>query len=352
MAGEAPVEQFRATDGLVFSEKDVFLAHQKSLHTLRNKSDERFVVAPGHIGGERFEVASLERCDVLLLDTASQVLLEQLTDCRVFIGPTAGSVNLHDCVGCIITVCGATTVRCNDSKECIINCRVRRGPAITNCTAMHFGPCNGSYPQLAEHMRQAGLEGLLQGAIPDKWDDVDDFSSSSEEGGLGPPPHWHTIDPAWQPEAEEAASFAAGGGGDGEDPDPTTMPPPKPLSPVAVLTVAALLDRFDADLDGAWSYAELNAYQVRIRMMITLLACCDRRNPPRVPVLSCPTQAATGDTQRVADAAEMRSMMQLAGVPTDAEGRLRLAGLLELYTMQERKTAACRPPHPLLTRYI
>ena len=99
-----------------------------------------------------------------------------------------------------------------------------------------------------------------------------------------------------------------------EDDDPSdaawTLPLPgeggrRQLSHGARRVVAALLRRFDADGDGAWSFVELNAFQ-----------------------------AATGDAERLGSAEELVRLFSQHGVPLSEAGALDAASLRALYTLQ------------------
>jgi hypothetical protein len=238
----------------------------------------------------RVSVNSLRGCDVLLLDPCSEVELERLEDCRVFVGACSGTVFLRSCDRCVFTV-AADGVRVRDSDQCVLSLHVREETLLENATNIAIGSFNGSYSRMREHWRAAGLLGsdgsgaVAGGALPRVRD-------AGEEVGRNLPPsarRWRAMGDAGSP--AEWMEEAPGGR--------------RLLGSVARLVISSLLAHFDADGDGAWTYEELNAFQ-----------------------------AATGDPDRLPDAGALEDLMGSHGIPLDARSRLRFPGLLALYEMQ------------------
>ena len=298
MAQPAP-SLLRAPDGRIFTERTAYARHLELLCRLSDAVDQKFVRLPGEVASQSFDVMRLRGCEIVVLDAVAAVSIEDCDMCRIFIGPCAGAVVVRNCRNCIFTLV-SNHLRIKGSTSCIFSAFVQNGPAIEASTGLVFGPLNGTYSQLSQHARAVGLSPLSDAR--NRVHDVVDFSEGSPE--LGDGPHWAAFDAAewdWDEAHEEAEAARRG-----------------PLTPVAILTTAALLDRFDTDGDSAWTFAELNAYQ-----------------------------AATGDDDRVADAADMAAMLAAAGVPLDSHGLLRLHG--------EAAGRRCpplylhpHPPHPLV----
>ena len=267
----------RAPDGRCFTERAAYVRHVELLCRLTDATDHKFVRLPGEVASQSFDVLRLRGCEVVVLDAVAAVAIEDCDTCRIFIGPCAGAVVVRNCRNCIFTLV-SNHLRIKSTTSCIFTAFLQNGPAIEMSTNLTFGPLNGTYAQLQQHARAAGLVALSESN--NRVLEVVDFSEGSAE--LGDAPHWLPLDPAewdWDQVPEEEATRRG------------------PLTPVAMLTTAALMDRFDTDGDAAWTFAELNAYQ-----------------------------AATGDDDRVADAADMSAMLTAAGVPLDSKGLLRLHG--------------------------
>jgi hypothetical protein len=261
----------------VFAERAAYVRHVEQLCRLTDAVDQKFVRLPGEVASQSFDVLRLRGCEIVVLDAVAAVSLEDCDNCRIFIGPCAGAVVVRNCRNCIFTLV-SNHLRVKSSSACIFSAFLQNGPAIEASTGLTFGPLNGTYAQLQQHARAAGLMAIHE--TNNRVFEVLDFSEGSPE--LGDGPHWLPLDPSewdWDQVHEDEAARRG------------------PLTPVAVLTTAALLDRFDTDGDSAWTFAELNAYQ-----------------------------AATGDEDRVADAADMAAMLAAAGVPLDSQGLLRLHG--------------------------
>lgn len=78
---------FTASDGTKFEDRNAWRRYEfETNYTFRNKKDETFMKLPGKIGGQPFDLSDLDNCQVMLLDQSDQVQVDNLTNCRVFIG--------------------------------------------------------------------------------------------------------------------------------------------------------------------------------------------------------------------------------------------------------------------------
>jgi hypothetical protein len=282
---DAPIPEagrtYRAPNGIVFTQADKFRDYMvANFYSFRKRSNEKLVKYPGDLAGQPFEISQLESCTVLILDVTSQVNITGIRNSRVFITPCAGAVFISNAVNCLFSI-ASSQLRVSYSEDCVINAHVQNPPSIEMSRDITFGNFNGLHSLIKQQYRAALLDERIDRTL-----EVVDFSITAVED-LGPLPHWKKIDCAnWSVELNEDEAQAN-------------------LSAAARLAVANLLDRFDADGDGAMDYAELNAYQ-----------------------------AATGDSDRVADAVEMKHMFEAANIPLDPSGKLRYWSLVQLYAMQ------------------
>ncbi|CAE7884823.1 TBCC, partial [Symbiodinium sp. KB8] len=155
------------------------------------------------------------------------VTVDAVQGCRLFIGPTSGSVFLRGPVACHITV-AAKQLRVRDAVGCTIAAHTPSAPAIESSCGLHFLPFNGAYPGIDAHFEAAELD-----PTSNAWSQVYDFS---EDDRSLPAPHWQPL------------SFTSWEGSDG-------CP-----SPAAQLAVGYIFDRFDTDGDGVWGAEDFAAY--------------------------------------------------------------------------------------------
>ena len=94
-----------------------------------NRTGETLRREPGQIGGQAFELGELRDCEVLLLDNCDQVVVENLRGCKVFIGPSSGSVFVRKCTGCTFTI-ACKQFRTRDCADCTISLFVVGDPVI------------------------------------------------------------------------------------------------------------------------------------------------------------------------------------------------------------------------------
>jgi hypothetical protein len=215
----------RAPDGSIFSNRTAFVKHVERLCRIADAADARLVRYPGEVASQSFEVLRLKGCEVVVLDAVAAVAIEDCDDCRVFVGPCAGAVVVRNCRNCLFTFI-TQHLRVKASSNCIFTSFVQSSPAIESSTGLTFGPLNGSYPQLSQHARAAGLAALSDSN--NHVTQVVDFSEGDAE--LGEAPHWLPLDTAeWDWDSAPADAHHGS------------------LTPVAQLTVASLLDRCGVD---------------------------------------------------------------------------------------------------------
>jgi hypothetical protein len=150
-----------------------------------NQKGKTLIKQPGEINGINFALKDLEDCDVFLLDHTSQVLVDRCTNCRLFIGPVAGSFFIRTCVGCVVTVaCRQFRTRdCTDS-EFRLFCSTK-SPIIETSTRLHFTWWNGAYPKLREHAAAAELL-----TATNFYNEIFDFN---EKDATAVAPHWEVL---------------------------------------------------------------------------------------------------------------------------------------------------------------
>lgn len=134
------------------------------------------VKEPGTVNGQQFLIEEVSDCDIFVIDHCTSVQIDACTNCRIVIGPCTGSLFVRDCKNC--TIVGAVqqfrTRDCSDinvylySSTGIVDgslMRVLAGltgsplihtePIIETSSRMHFGCFALTYFSFQHHMDQA-----------------------------------------------------------------------------------------------------------------------------------------------------------------------------------------------------
>lgn len=69
----------------------------KSHYKFRKRENETLIKAPGEIDGKDFLITNCHNCEIYLFDYFEQVFVDDSTNCKVFIGPTRGSIFMREC---------------------------------------------------------------------------------------------------------------------------------------------------------------------------------------------------------------------------------------------------------------
>ncbi|GLI61174.1 hypothetical protein VaNZ11_003463 [Volvox africanus] len=169
----------------------------------RKRTGEILFKPSGSINGNGFMLDTLHDCEVYLLDHTSQVQIDDCINCKIFIGPTDGSVFLRDCRDCILCV-AARQLRTRDCKELDISLYCATQPSIETSTGIVFSCWRGAYPGLTEHFHKARLD-----PTKNTWRQVYDFNRTEDLGA----PHFRldeSVRPWW-------TAPTTGNGGGGQD---------------------------------------------------------------------------------------------------------------------------------------
>eukprot|EP00904_Undaria_pinnatifida_P005521 jgi/Undpi1/2099/HiC_scaffold_12.g05485.m1 len=173
----------RAPDGTEFTDRAEYRKYLfLTQYTFKDRESEILQKLPGEIDGQPFDLTSLNRCEVALLDRSEAVQVDDLTDCRVFIAACVDSVFVRNCVGCVFTV-ACKQLRTRDCTDCEFRLYCKTEPIIETSTRLAFGQFNGAYNEHAEHLRAANL------TTPNLWFGVYDFNDKAKTGK-----NWRLID--------------------------------------------------------------------------------------------------------------------------------------------------------------
>ena len=178
--------KYMAPDGKGFENRTAYRKYLFATYYSFTERDGEFLCkVAGDIDGQAFNLSRLTDCEVQLLDHSDQVLADYLQGCRVFIGPSAGSVFLRNCENCSITV-AAKQLRTRDCKNCRFYVYSKTEPVIEMTEDVEIRRFNGSYEGMDMHFRAANLDRAV-----DNWSKIHDFSKRDKD--LGPEPHYTVI---------------------------------------------------------------------------------------------------------------------------------------------------------------
>ena len=196
----AAAYKYTAPDGKGFNDLSAYRKYLfAKFYSFSNRKGEFLCKKAGDIDGQAFNLSRLTDCEVQLLDHSDQVLADYLKDCRVFIGPSAGSVFLRNCENCSVTV-AAKQLRTRDCKNCRFYVYSKTEPVIEMTEDVEIRRFNGSYEGMEEHFKKANLN-----IHKNMWDKVFDFSKKDKD--LGPEPHFKLnklVPTAWKATGERS----------------------------------------------------------------------------------------------------------------------------------------------------
>lgn len=131
------------------------------------------------------------------MDNCEQVQMDNLKNCRVFLGACASSCFIRDCENCTFyTVC--RQLRLRDIKNSnFYNCTMAE-VHIELSKNVRFGPFNGGYPEHEKHIRAANLD-----TTTNRWYDIFDHNDPGKTHE-----NWSIIpvsdyEPLWFPQGTE-----------------------------------------------------------------------------------------------------------------------------------------------------
>ncbi|OQS02296.1 hypothetical protein THRCLA_05318 [Thraustotheca clavata] len=236
---------FTASDGTEFEDRDAWRQYEfETNYTFKGKKEETLMKLPGQIQGQPFDLADLDNCQVLLLDHCDQVQVDNLVNCRVFIGPSSNSVFIRNCTNCVFTV-ACKQLRTRDCSQCHIFLYSLTDPIIETSNQMIFAPFNGAYHGLRQHFTNAGLE-----PENNHWAQVYDFNDPDKTGE-----NWRTVVEGIEPWTVPLEQIVP----DAESFGHCENPVPLNAQPVAVLAEDSSFQTFSINTSQGEAEAAINA---------------------------------------------------------------------------------------------
>lgn len=140
-------------------------------------------------------LSKLKECTVKICGVPSTVHMDNLQNCKVFIGPVSTSIFIDNCSGSTFIV-ACQQLRVHTTSDCSFYLHVTSRGIIEDCTKLKFAPFKWSYHGIDEHYRHAGLNREIN-----NWDDIGDFNwlASNKKS-----PNWCILDLASRVEVWDA----------------------------------------------------------------------------------------------------------------------------------------------------
>jgi len=100
--------------------------------------------------------AHLSNVHVTVAHTLTALRINDVRDCKFWVGPVAGSVHIENATDCVFIV-ASRQIRIHSSKKCTFYLYVLSNPIIEYSTALQFSPYTLHYPRLRQQMLSSGL---------------------------------------------------------------------------------------------------------------------------------------------------------------------------------------------------
>lgn len=124
-----------------------------------NNLTEPLIKKPGEIDGQMFDIGDCANSTLIIMDNCEQVQIDQVKNCRIFIGACASSIFIRNCENCVFyTSCRQLRLRevLNSTFYIYSMSEVH----IEESTSLQFAPFNGGYPEHSKHLQAANLDPL------------------------------------------------------------------------------------------------------------------------------------------------------------------------------------------------
>ena len=73
------MNEYRATDGTVFTSRDAYKKHEMEKYTFRDRTFSKLIKEVGSIQGQPFDIGNCKNSTLVLLDNSDQVQIDDLS---------------------------------------------------------------------------------------------------------------------------------------------------------------------------------------------------------------------------------------------------------------------------------
>ena len=199
---------FTTPDGKEFAEERAYRKYMfETYYSFRNQTGQKLVKTDGQIGGQGFALEKLDNCEVQLLDVSDSLLIDWVTNSKVFIGPTKESIFLRSCENTTFVI-ATKQLRTRDCKNCTFYLFCKTEPIVERTENCTFRAFNGKYKGMKRHFRDAKLPRDVN-----MWWKIYDFS---EHDAAVKKPHFTVVrgepDTTWHINAADSVPVETAGG--------------------------------------------------------------------------------------------------------------------------------------------
>ena len=120
---------------------------------------EPLVKKPGEIDGQMFDIGDCENSTLIIMDNCEQVQIDQVKNCRIFIGACASSIFIRNCENCVF-YSSCRQLRLREVVNSVFYIYSMSEVHIEESTSLQFAPFNGGYPEHSRHLQAANLDPL------------------------------------------------------------------------------------------------------------------------------------------------------------------------------------------------
>jgi protein XRP2 len=150
--------RFKAPDGMEFDTKSAYRDYMmEKFFSFKGIQSDLVVKLPGDVDGQVFEISECEDSNLVVMDHVSQLQIDNLKGCRVFIGSCSSSIFVRDCDNCAFYLC-CQQLRIRDTTDSVFYTFTPSEIHIELSKGLQFAPFNGSYPNHKKHIEQSGLD--------------------------------------------------------------------------------------------------------------------------------------------------------------------------------------------------
>lgn len=150
--------KFTAPDGKEFESKVELRKYvMDKFYSIKNReNDDQLIKRPGEINQQVFEISDCKHCTIVILDVTDQTYIDNLSNCRVFIGACSSSIFIRDCKQCVFFTC-SRQLRINNVVSSSFYSFTLSEIHIELSSALQFGPFQGGYDKQSQHFEQNGF---------------------------------------------------------------------------------------------------------------------------------------------------------------------------------------------------
>lgn len=150
---------FKTPDGKTFETRAEWRDYMVlNFYSFKDKHNEPepLIKLPGSIDGQSFDIANCSNSTLCVLDYTEQIQVDNLENCRVFIGACTSSLFIRNCKNCVFyTAC--RQLRLREVTDSIFYSYSMSEIHIEYSNKLQFAPFNGGYKEQEKHFKAARL---------------------------------------------------------------------------------------------------------------------------------------------------------------------------------------------------